>query len=141
MATAYPQRLLCIVPDARKAALVAWWNANIEPGQGANTLAVPLSATGSLPATHWWFSGAFTVPELRQIIVRLCSLAGITPPTVAQYNNSTNEQRRQWIRNAREDIYAATGIAVTPDDNEGPWADPDEVLAVLGLQRIQAEQP
>src|SRR5687768_10720437 len=80
MATAHLHRVLVVAADARKAALATWISNNVDPGQGANWLAVGLSPSGAAPATHWWFSVALTNAQGAAVLNRWYALAGMTPP-------------------------------------------------------------
>lgn len=134
MATNYVHRVLLAIPNARKAAVVAWWDANIDPGQGATTWSVGLSATGNLPAVAWWCSVALTDDQLRTLAIQLCAMANITPP--ANWGSLTIQQKRQWVIDNAPAIQTATGMRIVRDDNDAAWSDPDTLLAAAGLQRI-----
>ena len=134
MPSLYDARLLMLIPAARQGAITTWWDANIDPGQGARTWGVALSATGSPPATHYWCSTALTAPQLKLVMQRLCIMAGIAAP--AAWDTWSRAVQRQWLLDQRAAIRTATGIWIVPDANEAVWSDPGAALALLGLQQI-----
>jgi hypothetical protein len=143
MSTQYLHRVLIICPSSRRTAMVNFWNANIDPGQGAATWSVPLNATGNPadPITHYVISGAFVPADLTRLVTRLCTLAttagtSITPP--ANWQTMTRAEQLDWLRDTLPSIRQATGIAVVRDDNDGEWSNADATLEALGLKRIQA---
>lgn len=62
MASLYTQRLIIVVPLARQATAQALAK-QVDPVGGEFMFRVPLSASGNLPATHFWGSWACTAAE------------------------------------------------------------------------------
>lgn len=133
MPTDYTERLFIIIPDARKTVVTNWWVANVDPA-GANTFSVGLSASGQLPATHWAACVAFPRVNLRKVLVRLATMAGIANPD--GWENWTQVQRVQWIADNRTTIQNATGIRIWRSDNEAGWDDYRGLITAAGLKFI-----
>lgn len=135
MATAYIHRVLWIIPASLQAQVNTWLHNNVDL-TGGDTFTVGLSATGALPATHYWSCGAYTIPELRKIAARLCVMASLTLP--AGWDTYTRQQKKQWFVSNVPTIRTRTGIkAIVLDDNDGAWSDYGAVLASAGLKTIQ----
>lgn len=139
MSTAFAHRLLAAIPASRQAAMITWWDNNLEPGQGANTWNVGLSATGSAPATAYWCSVALQPADCVTILRQLAQMASITVPTVVNLN--TKAKVVAWIQANGAAIQAAVNIRIVRDDNDSTWTDPDTLLAAAGLQRIASVTP
>lgn len=124
--------------------MVTYWNANIDPGQGAATWSVGLNATGNPndAITHYWASGAFVLSDLLKLVNRLVTLAtaaGSSVTVPANFDRLTRRQQAEWVRDNGAEFLQRTGIKIVRDDNEGDgWSDPYATLAELGLKRIQS---
>ena len=136
MATNYTSRLVVIVPVGSVAAVGTWWQANIDANDDLTTWPT-LSATGSNPATHRWCSVALTDAQLRAVLVKVCQLANVTPPSVGTWNGWTRAQKRAWLASTRDSLYANTGIWLDVSDNDGDWDDSQAERTGKGLQVIQ----
>ena len=69
MASLYTQRLIIVVPLARQA--TAWTlSKQVDIVGGEGMFRVPLSASGNLPATHFWGSWAMTAAERTSLLSR-----------------------------------------------------------------------
>lgn len=137
MPTLFIRRILFIVGNSRKATFNAWWAANIDTeGAGDQTFTVPLSATGLAPATHWAACGAFTEPQFKKIMARLCNLSSITPP--ANWDGMTRNEKRDWLRGQIPAIRAAIGVSILIGENDNGGVDYQAELLARGLQTIGA---
>lgn len=138
MPTLHRHRLIVLCPVARVAAMLTWWAANIGPEETGKGFQ-PLNPTGSDadPATHYWCATALTGPQWRAVVVRVCAIAGQTPPTVATWNGWTRLQQREWLAGVRDQMYTATGIWLDHSDNDGGWNDPEAALTRAALKRRQ----
>ena len=142
MATPHRHRLIVVCPVARLAALGSWWQANIDPADDATGWpALNPSGSDADAVTHRWCSTALTNAQWRAVIVRVCQIAGVTPPTVATWNGWTRAQQRQWLAGVRDQMFAGTGIWLDHSDGDGEWADPEAALTRCGIRRRQAVQP
>lgn len=126
-----PHRLLCIVPAARVAAFNTWIRNNLDPS-GSDWLTLNLSASGSAPFTHAWFSVQLTDVEFIKVVRRLCAQASISVP--ADADSYTPQQKKTWLVNKRQDIQTAIGIYIRANVAEN-WDSPDAALTTLGLKR------
>jgi hypothetical protein len=137
MATTYAHRVIILIPVARRAAMVTWWNANMDAGEGSNTWTVGLNASGNPanPITHYWVSAAMLPVELARLLNRLCTLAGLIAPDWA---NLTRQELLDWLTINLPIIRTTTGIAVVRDDNDTDWSRAETLLENLGLQRLPA---
>ena len=133
MATNHLNRVVLVVPDARKAAFNAWVRNNLDPS-GDDWLTAGLSASGNAPATHWWCSAALTNAEARQVLDRLYALASLTPP---DWRTLTRAQVRARLASDRAALQSAAGLRLAHSDNDGDWPDPNTLLAAAGLRRVQ----
>lgn len=133
MATQHLHRILCIVPAGAKATTVAsWLQSNIDPN--ADPAVGPgLSAAGSAPATHAWLCGAYTDPQAKAILAKLCQLAAVAPPSNAQWNGWSGAQKRAWLASVRGAILAGYGLGVWLADNTAAWDDAAAAAATMGL--------
>jgi hypothetical protein len=140
MPTQYQHRLILIVPVAKVATVVTWFQANIGANSVPADLGPGLNATGLAadPVTHNWSDGSYTDAECKAILAKLCQLAGVTPPTNAQWSGWTGVQKRSWLGSVRAAILSGYGVYVTLADNSDVWDDPAAALAALGLQTIRA---
>jgi hypothetical protein len=129
-------RLIIIAPLNRVTPVVTWLQANIRPNCVPDDLGPGLSATGIAPVTHRWCNSAFTDQECKEILIRLCQLASVSPPTNNQWNNWTKLEKRTWLASVRAAIFAGFGVWVTLADNEGQWDSPSELLTARGLQPV-----
>jgi hypothetical protein len=137
MATNWSHRVLILIPVARRAAMITWWNANMDAGEGANTWTVGLNASGNPanPITHYWVSTAMVPADLARLLNRLCTLAGLIAP---DWPNLTRPELLDWLTLNLPIIRATTGIAVVRDDGDGEWSRAETLLENLGLQRLTA---
>lgn len=135
MPTLHIHRLLIVVPVASVPAVVAWFNANIGPNAVSSDFGPPLNVTGNAgdAPTHHWCCGAFTDAQARDIFRRLCQVAGVTPPTVTQWNNATRQQKKTFVGNVRAGL-KAQGFYVALMDNNGVWDDPATALTEMTLK-------
>jgi hypothetical protein len=135
MSTNHEHRILLIVPLNRVAAVVSWLVANVDPTCPAN-LGPGLCAAGDATktVTHRWQSAAWSDPDARQLLGRLCQLASITPPTLQTWNGWTGAQKRSWLASVRNAIRTNYGVYIQLSDGPGAWDDPTAALAALGLQ-------
>jgi hypothetical protein len=140
MATNYAHRLILIVPAAKVATVVTWFQANIGANSVPADLGPGLNASGlqADPVTYRWCCGSFTDAECKAVLAKLCQLASVTPPTNAQWNGWTGVQKRSWLGSVRAAILSGYGVYVTLADNSDVWDDPAAALAALGLQTMQA---
>lgn len=136
MATDFSQRVVILIPANRRAAMVTWWNSQMEAGQGANTWNVGLNASGdpAAPITHYWASAALRMVDLARIVARLCGLAGLAVP---DWQNLSRAEQLAWLATNLPAIRGATGIAVVRDDNDSDWSKPEDLLQNVGLQRLR----
>jgi len=122
------------------AAVGSWYQGAIDSSDDGSTWPA-LNATGLMsdPESHRWSNGSFTEPQARTIIVRVCNLAGVTPPTLAQWNGWTKQQKYAWLRTVQSQLYTNSGIWIDLADNEATWDDPAAIiLAPLNLKVRQA---
>lgn len=136
MATNHVWRIILVVPEAQVASVVAWFVANIGAGSLAAADMPQLSASGAAPSTHRWCCGAYTDAEARAILVRLCNLAGVAPPSAATWNGWTRAEKIAWLQSVQAAILAGFGAWVTLAQNDGAWDSPAAQLAARGLQRV-----
>jgi len=136
MPTLFGHRLIVIAPVAKAATLAA----DLNTGLGANTvpadLGPGLSASGTAPVTHNWCGIALVDGHAKQVLSRLCTLAGRPTPTVAQWNNATQAQRRTWWASVRAAVYSNYGVYCALAANDGEWDPPDAALAAVGLKTV-----
>ena len=140
MPTQHQHRLFIICPLARVAALNAWITTTLNP-EGGDWLTVPLSATGTLPATHFCCDTSLTTQQLLQLVGRLHTQAGGTNPTNAVWQGWTRAQKINWVKTtAIPAIRTGIGVRLRYNDNDGNWADhrPDLERQDAGLQAIGA---
>lgn len=131
MPTQYLHRLLFVVPAASVTAFNTWIRNNLD-ASGGDWLVANLSASGSAPFSHGWCCFAATIPELKKVMQRLCTLASITPP--ADWDTKTKAQKKQWLVDQRQPIQTATGIRVHEMNNDGVWDNVQLALTAMGLQ-------
>lgn len=138
MATHHVHRLSLIVPVAKVPVVAAWLNGNISPDAVPSNLGPPLNATGLAtdPVTHRWLSAAFTDPECKAIIAKLCQLAAVTPPTGIQWAGWSGQQKRAWLLTVQTAMRTNYGIWVSLSDNVGRWDSADDVLQTMNLKRV-----
>lgn len=117
-----------------------WYASVIDPSDNGSSWPT-LNATGLMsdPETARWSNGAFTEPQARQIIVRVCNLAGVTPPTLAVWNGWNKAQKYAWLSTTRQQLYQQSGIWLDLADNQEKWDSPQVVLDQLNLKVRQAE--
>lgn len=136
MATIYLHRLIVVCPAARLVAVGAWWAANVDASDDASAWpALNPSGDPSQPLTHRWCSTALTESLLRAVIVRVCQIAGVTPPTVGTWNGWTRQQKRTWLDGVRDQLFTQTGIWLDLCGNDELWNNPEAVLTRLTLKR------
>lgn len=133
MPTAFLHRLIVVCPVARVNALNTFWRNQIDAVDDVTTWP-GLNATGlpANPVTHRWCSTALTEGLLRPIIVQVCSLASVTPPTAGTWNGWTRAQKQSWLASTRASLFAATGVWLALSNNDGVWDDPAAVLTAMG---------
>lgn len=140
MAT-HPHRLVIVCPAARLAAFGTWWSANIDPADNCS-MWPPLNASGSDAdvVTHRWCSTMLTNAQWRAVVVRVCQIANVTPPTAGQWNGWTRAQKRAWLTSTRDDLLSASGIWLDHSNGDGAWTDPEATLTRLVVRRRQAAE-
>jgi hypothetical protein len=121
---------------AKVAAVTGWFAANIGANAVDAQLGPPLSATGTAPATFNWCCGSWVDADAKAILVKLCQLAGVAVPTVAQWDNATRAQKIAWLLSVQAAILSGYGAYVTLAMNDGTWDSPAAALAAMGLQVI-----
>lgn len=138
MPTAFQHRIALIVPAARIGTVVTWFRANIGAASVPADLGPGLNPSGLAtdPVTHRWCSGAWTDAEARAILVQLCQLAGVTPPTAAQWSGWTGAEKRSWLASVRAALLSGYGVYVQLSQGDGTWDDSAAALAVLGLKVV-----
>ena len=138
MPTLHAHRIIIIAPVAKAVTLAA----DLNTGLGANTvpadLGPGLSANGTAPATHNWCGIALVDGGAKQVLSRLCTLAGRPLPTAAQWNNATPAQKRTWWASVRAAAYSNYGVYCALAANDGVWDSPDAALAAVGLKTVGA---
>lgn len=136
--TSHQFRVLLIVPAARQSGLNAFCK-EFDPS-GENWIIVPMSATGSAPATHYATCFSCTLADTQTWATRLTTDGGVPlPPGFSGYNV---EQRIAFMEGARPTLKALTGVVVYVCKNDQfPWFDSlggiEGILTTEGLQRIQ----
>lgn len=133
--TLHVHRMIVVAPVALLATLGAWWQANADPDDDTTTWR-SLNATGlwSEPETHRAANTALTKPLARTILARVCTLAGVTPPSLAIWNGWSGAEQRAWLVSTRQALYAVTGVWLDLAANEEDWDDPSSVVGGLGLK-------
>lgn len=91
MPTLYTKRNIIVV-NAADAAAANTQATLVDILGGANTFTVPLSATGSPPATHYWCNWAMTVAEDADIRARLQPLVNTNRVRIFDALTTTPEQ-------------------------------------------------
>jgi hypothetical protein len=136
MPTAFQHRILLVVPAAKVAAVVAWFQANVGAGSVPADLGPGLNPSGLAadPATHRWCSGSWVDADARAILAKLCQLAGVTPPAAGTWAGWTQAQKMAWLRSVQAAILSGYGAFVTLCSNTDVWDDPAAALAALGLK-------
>jgi hypothetical protein len=136
--TAFPHRILLVVPVAKVAAVVAWFQANVGANSVPADLGPGLNASGLAadPVTFRWCCGAWVDADARAILAKLCQLAAVTPPTLATWTGWNGAQKRSWLLSVQSAILSGYGAFVTLADNGGAWDDPQAALAALGLKVV-----
>jgi len=136
MPTNFEHRLVLIVPVANVAAVVSWFQTNIGSNSIPNDFGPGLSPTGNAPITHRWCSGCFNDIECKAIMLRLCNLSGVTPPTGPEWAGWNRQQKIIWLESVQTAMRTNFGIWVTLSLNDGVWNNPEAALATMGLQRV-----
>jgi hypothetical protein len=137
MPTAFLHRLIVVCPAARLAALGTWWAANLDPTDDASTWpALNPSGRAADPVTHRWCSIALTETQLRAVLVKVCQLAAVIPPTAGTWNGWTRQQKIDWLAATRAQLLTATGIWLDLSANDGAWNGAAPALAAAGVQRV-----
>ena len=134
--TNFIHRILLIVPVAKVAVVVAWFQANVGANAVDVNLGPGLSPTGIAPATHNWCSGSFIDNDCKAILAKLCQLASVTPPTGPTWAGWTQAEKIAWLLTVQAGILAGYGAWVTLSDNTGVWASSEAALSTMGLQRV-----
>ncbi len=134
--TNFVHRILLIVPVAKVAAVVTWFQVNVGANAVDTGLGPGLSATGAAPATHNWMSGSFIDNDCKAILAKLCQLASVTPPTGPTWNGWTQVEKIAWLLTVQAAILSGYGAFVTLSDNTGIWSDSSTALSTMGLLRI-----
>lgn len=132
MATSYLHRVLLVVPSGRRTTFNTWIRGNLDP-DGGDWLTTGLSSSGGTPFSHFWACASLTNPQLRLLMGRLCTLAGISQP--ADWDAYTRQQKKQRFLNQRAAIRSATGIWVDMMENDGVWNNPEDSLNTVGVRR------
>lgn len=137
MASAYQFRMVILAPDGAKANGVAsWMNTNL----GANTvpadLGPGLSPTGNSPATFRWCSIGLTDDQARLTLARVCDLAGVPKPTLAQWQGWTRAEKVGWLKSVQAALWTGWQIGILLSLNDGVWDDARAELVRLGLKRV-----
>jgi len=127
--TNFTRRLLILIPASRRTAFNTWINNNIDL-TGGDWFYMPLSTTGSDPATHYWASAALRETQLGLIMRQLATMASITLP---DWQNMTRPQREQWVVDNLVTIRTVLGIRIRMSDNNGREENRDSELAASGL--------
>lgn len=143
MPTAFPHRIALVVPAAKVAAVVSWFQAQIGPNAVPADLGPGLNASGDPadPVSYRWCSGAWTDSEAKAILAKLCQLAGVTPPTNAQWSGWTRQQKIDWLHSAQASLWSGYGVWVMLSMNDGVWDDHEAALAGRGLKVIRPTAP
>jgi hypothetical protein len=133
--TIWVHRLIMVVPAAAWASVGSWFQANIDANDNLSTWP-RLNATGvpTDPLTHCWSHASYTEGLARTLLVRVCNLAGVTPPTLGQWNDWNKPQKYAWLSATRAQFYAQTGLWLDLADND--WDDPTAALDALGLKQL-----
>jgi len=142
MPTLHVWRIILIIPAAKVAAVVTWFNNNIGPNAVSADLGPGLNASGLAgdPVTHRWCNGSWQDGDARLILRQLCILAGVTPPTLAVWNGWTRQEKIDWLQSVQAGIWSGYGAWVTLADNEGNWHNAPVEANGRGLQ-VQAAGP
>lgn len=136
MPTTFQHRLIVIVPQARYAALFAWWQANVDAADdGSGWPKLNASGLAADAETHRWCSTALVDSDLKAVLAKVCQLAAVAAPTNAQWTGWTRQQKQQWLAGVRASLLSATGIYLDLSDNDGAWDDAEAVLAVRSIRR------
>lgn len=137
MPTLHVHRLLIVVPLNRIAAVAGWIQANVD-STCPNNIGPALCSVND-PAqsiTHRWQSAAWTDQQCRQILFRLCDLAGVAKPTLAQWNGWNGAQKRTWLVSIRNSILSGYGIYIQLSRGDGDWDNSQNALDSLGLTTV-----
>lgn len=127
------RRLLILCTAAVRNGLNTWIKNNVDLQAGDQVLTVGLSASGNVPATHYWASGAWTEQDIGQMIRRLATLVSIALPN---WSSMTRQQKIDWVQDNKAAIQSAVGIRFIVDDNQGAATDPQSLLTAAGLKVI-----
>jgi hypothetical protein len=132
---ALPHRLVMVVPVARVAAVGSWWAANVHPENDWSAQPELNAAGDGSPATHRWASTALSDADLKAVLAKVCQIASVTPPTNAQWNGWTRQQKVAWLQSVRDALFAACGIwlDLCQQDGGAAWNDPAAALTRCGL--------
>lgn len=134
MPTNYICRLIVATPSgATTTSVVTWMNNNLGLKTVPVSLGPGLSPTGNPPATFQWCSIAMTGGDAKQVLARLCTLAGVATPTPTQWDNATQAQRRAWWLSVRNNVWVNVSIWCQLADNDGDWDDAVAAAASRGL--------
>jgi hypothetical protein len=135
VATAFGYRIILIVPAAKVAAVVSWFQANVGASAVDPQLGPALNPSGlpTDPVTHRWCCGAWVEADAKKILVKLCQLAGVAPPTAAQWDNATRAQKISWLHSVQAAIWSGYGAWVTLAGNDDVWDDAGAALAAAGV--------
>jgi hypothetical protein len=134
--SSYLHRLLLIVPVGKIAAVASWFQANLGTDSIPTNLGPGLSASGAAPATYAWLCGSYSDGECKAILTKLCQLAAVTPPTVAQWNGWVQDQKISWLKSVQAGILSGYGAYVTLADNGAAWDNPAAALQTMGLRLL-----
>lgn len=135
MSTNFVHRFIIVAPSAKAVTIATWANANLTdaPNVVSATLGPGLSADGNTPATANWCCFSCIDADAKAVIVKLCQLGSVTPPTNPQWNGWTGAQKRSFLAGVQAAIKTNYGVFVTLADNVGIWDDPTAALAAMGL--------
>lgn len=143
MATLFQHRIVLVVPAAKVAAVVAWFQQNIGATSVPADLGPGLNASGlpTDPITHRWCSGAWNDGDCKAILAKLCQLAGVTPPTNAQWTGWNRAQKITWLKGVQAGLLSGYGVYVMLSPQDGTWDRAEDALTALGLKTIQTAIP
>lgn len=135
MPTQHLHRIILVVPAGAKATAVAnWLNANVDANAVPTNLGPALEPAGGGAVSHRWCNGAWTDSEARQILARLCNLAGVSQPSAGTWGGWTGAKKRTWLAGVRASLLSSYGVYVMLAANDGVWDDPGAALAAMGLR-------
>lgn len=136
-------RSILVVPVGQKmTGVVNWIKANLDPTEDAANWP-GLSPTGEAPATHAWSNRALTDPEAKALLLRFCDLVNqqnpgaVEKPTGPQWSAWSKDEKKAWLTSVRNKMWTGWGVAVSLAIQDSAWDDPETLLALAGLKRIE----